>query len=147
MKLVLFSTDNSSVSLLLLILYKQSEQEIILQKLSNQHIRVAVVGNVDSGKSTLIGSLVSSSLDDGRGMARSTIMKHKHELTSGRTSTIGVHVLGLDDNYQTVSGSDYKDVVLKSNRLVSLMDLAGVSSKFERLDSKTAQSLVLLGCA
>jgi hypothetical protein len=36
-------------------------------------------------------------------------------------------VLGLDDNYQTVSGSDYKDVVLKSNRLVSLMDLAGVS--------------------
>lgn len=131
MELVLFSTDNNSVSLLLLILYKQSEQEIILQKLSSQHIRVAVVGNVDSGKSTLIGSLVSSSLDDGRGMARSTIMKHEHELKSGRTSTIGVNVLGIDDNYQTVSGSDYKDVVLKSNRLVSLMDLAGVSSKFE----------------
>ena len=100
--------------------------------MSNQHIRVAVVGNVDSGKSTLIGSLVSSSLDDGRGMARSAIMKHKHELTSGRTSTIGVHVLGLDDNYQTVSGSDYKDVVLKSNRLVSLMDLAGVSFEVQK---------------
>jgi hypothetical protein len=64
-------------------------------------------------------------------MARSTIMKHEHELKSGRTSTIGVNVLGIDDNYQTVLGSDYKDVVLKSNRLVSLMDLAGVSSKFE----------------
>lgn len=99
--------------------------------MSSQHIRVAVVGNVDSGKSTLIGSLVSSSLDDGRGMARSAIMKHEHELKSGRTSTIGVNVLGIDDNYQTVLGSDYKDVVLKSNRLVSLMDLAGVSSKFE----------------
>ena len=97
-----------------------------MQKMSNQHIRVAVVGNVDAGKSTLIGSLVSSTLDDGRGMARSAIMKHKHEIVTGRTSTIGVHLLGLDDKHQTVSG-DYKEVVLKSNRLVSLMDLADVS--------------------
>ena len=106
--------------------YPQSEQEIVLQKMSNQHIRIAVVGNVDAGKSTMIGSLVSSTLDDGRGMARSTIMRHKHEQDTGRTSTIGVNLLGLDDQYQTVSG-DYKEVVLKSNRLVSLMDLAGVS--------------------
>ena len=98
----------------------------MLQKMSNQHIRIAVVGNVDAGKSTMIGSLVSSTLDDGRGMARSTIMRHKHEQDTGRTSTIGMNLLGLDDQYQTVSG-DYKEVVLKSNRLVSLMDLAGVS--------------------
>lgn len=33
-------------------------------------IRVAVVGNVDSGKSTLVGVLTSGRLDNGRGLAR-----------------------------------------------------------------------------
>ena len=38
-------------------------------------IRVAVVGNVDSGKSTLVGVLTRSILDDGRGFARLKIFK------------------------------------------------------------------------
>jgi hypothetical protein len=36
-------------------------------------VRVAVVGNVDSGKSTLVGVLTRSTLDDGRGLARSKV--------------------------------------------------------------------------
>ena len=38
-------------------------------------IRVAVVGNVDSGKSTLVGVLTRSVLDDGRGFARMKVFK------------------------------------------------------------------------
>jgi GTPase len=34
-------------------------------------VRVAVIGNVDSGKSTLVGVLTRGMLDDGRGLARS----------------------------------------------------------------------------
>jgi GTPase len=34
-------------------------------------VRVAVIGNVDSGKSTMVGVLTRSMLDDGRGLARS----------------------------------------------------------------------------
>jgi GTPase len=32
--------------------------------------RIAVIGNVDSGKSTLVGVLTKSMMDDGRGSAR-----------------------------------------------------------------------------
>ena len=38
------------------------------------NIKIAVAGNVDSGKSTLIGVL-NNILDDGRGLARSLILK------------------------------------------------------------------------
>jgi len=52
-----------------------------------------VVGNVDAGKSTLIGTLTTDLLDDGRGSARQTVAKHKHEIDSGRTSDISVRSL------------------------------------------------------
>jgi GTPase len=38
-------------------------------------VRVAVIGNVDSGKSTLVGVLTRSILDDGRGLARAKVFK------------------------------------------------------------------------
>jgi len=38
-------------------------------------VRVAVVGNVDSGKSTLLGVLTHGVLDDGRGDARNLMNK------------------------------------------------------------------------
>ncbi|KAL6758892.1 hypothetical protein V8C86DRAFT_3133984 [Haematococcus lacustris] len=59
-------------------------------------VRVAVIGNVDSGKSTLVGVLTRSMLDDGRGLARSKVFKHAHEEATGRTSSIGQHTLCLD---------------------------------------------------
>jgi GTPase len=36
-------------------------------------VRVAIVGNVDSGKSTLIGVLTGGGLDNGRGLARARV--------------------------------------------------------------------------
>jgi GTPase len=36
-------------------------------------VRVAIIGNVDSGKSTLVGVLTRSMLDDGRGLARGKV--------------------------------------------------------------------------
>lgn len=58
-------------------------------------VRVAVIGNVDSGKSTMVGVLTRSMLDDGRGAARSKVFKHSHEGETGRTSAIGQHNLCL----------------------------------------------------
>ena len=95
--------------------------------MSDDHIRVAVVGNVDAGKSTLIGTLTSSTLDDGRGSGRAHVMKHKHELESGRTSTISTRLLGFDVNGKIVPGGPKSEstIATKSHRLVSLMDMAG----------------------
>jgi GTPase len=57
-------------------------------------IRVAVVGNVDAGKSTLLGVLTHGELDNGRGFARQRLFRHKHEMESGRTSSVGNDILG-----------------------------------------------------
>lgn len=59
-------------------------------------IRVAVVGNVDAGKSTLLGVLTHGELDNGRGHARQRLFRHKHEMESGRTSSVGNDILGFD---------------------------------------------------
>lgn len=58
--------------------------------------RVAVVGNVDAGKSTLLGVLIHGELDNGRGLARQKLFRHKHEAETGRTSSVGNDILGFD---------------------------------------------------
>jgi hypothetical protein len=58
-------------------------------------VRCAVVGNVDSGKSTTLGVLSRGALDDGRGKARVGLFRHKHEIESGRTSSVGMEVRKL----------------------------------------------------
>lgn len=55
-------------------------------------VRCAVVGNVDSGKSTTLGVLTRGALDDGRGRARVGLFRHKHEIETGRTSSVGMEV-------------------------------------------------------
>ena len=66
------------------------------------NIKIAVAGNVDSGKSTLIGVLSNNILDDGRGLARSLILKNKHEKETGRTSSITFNNLQQDSNVLTL---------------------------------------------
>lgn len=56
--------------------------------MSENDIRIAVIGNVDSGKSTLVGVLSKGITDDGRGLARSLVFNYSHEHANGRTSSI-----------------------------------------------------------
>ncbi|KAK1878117.1 GTP-binding protein 1 [Dissostichus eleginoides] len=69
-------------------------------------VRVAVVGNVDAGKSTLLGVLTHGELDNGRGFARQKLFRHKHEMESGRTSSVGNDILGFDQEGQVVNKPD-----------------------------------------
>jgi hypothetical protein len=59
--------------------------------LSTRNIRVAVVGNIDAGRIDPDRYVDTSSLDDGRGKSRTSIMKHRHEIESGRTSAASTH--------------------------------------------------------
>lgn len=68
--------------------------------------RVAVVGNVDAGKSTLLGVLTHGELDNGRGIARQKLFRHKHEMESGRTSSVGNDILGYDSKGEVVNKPD-----------------------------------------
>ena len=107
----------------------------ISETMSKRNIRIAVVGNVDAGKSTLIGTLTTSCLDDGRGKSRTSIMKHRHEIESGRTSTATTHLMGFRSTGEPIAGKDSirapnkskteDEVARESYRVITLMDLAG----------------------
>lgn len=95
-------------------------------------VRVAVVGNVDAGKSTLLGVLTHGALDDGRGTARLKLFRHKHEAETGRTSSVGNDILGFDSNGTIVnkpdshSGAlDWTQICRDSSKVLTFIDLAG----------------------
>lgn len=69
--------------------------------------RIAVVGNVDAGKSTLLGVLTHGELDNGRGVARQKLFRHKHEMESGRTSSVGNDILGFDASGNVVNKPEH----------------------------------------
>lgn len=70
-------------------------------------IRIGVIGNVDSGKSTTISVLANNIKDNGRGYARELVMIHDHEKDSGRTSAIAHSYIRFND------------------KTINLIDLAG----------------------
>jgi len=84
---------------------------------------------------SLIGTLKSGQLDNGRGLSREKIMIHRHEIETGRTSTIASHLLGYDEDSKPIFTHSEKggkkviktdaDVAAKATSLVSLTDLAG----------------------
>ncbi|CAM9951214.1 unnamed protein product, partial [Hapterophycus canaliculatus] len=103
---------------------------------SSVDIRIAMIGNVDSGKSTLIGVLSSSGLDDGRGAARSLVLRHRHEQENGRTSAVTMEIMGYAKDGQQVRSprqllplrferGRWAEVVNHSDRSVTLIDLCG----------------------
>ena len=73
-------------------------------EVEDDDVRVAMIGNVDSGKSTLIGVLTHAALDDGRGSARKLVLKHRHEQENGRTSAVTVELMGWSDSGEQVGG-------------------------------------------
>ncbi|KAH6913816.1 GTP-binding protein 1 [Coprinopsis sp. MPI-PUGE-AT-0042] len=103
-------------------------------------VRCAVVGNVDSGKSTTLGVLTRGVLDDGRGRARVGLFRHKHELETGRTSSVGMEILGFAPsgnpilpNVPATGDLDamrreklgWEEISLQAAKIVSFIDLAG----------------------
>jgi len=86
-------------------------------------VRICTVGNVDSGKSTLLGLLTQGLQDDGRGRARSAVFRHRHEMETGRTSCIATTTLGFDQTGQVVNyqvGSTKFQSILKHTLTVGL---------------------------
>lgn len=106
--------------------------EILIRKVpENQEfidLKLAVLGNVDAGKSTLLGVLTQGGLDNGRGRARLNLFRHLHEIQTGRTSCISHEILGFDSQGEIVNYSDSKtveEICEHSTKLITLIDLAG----------------------
>ena len=101
-----------------------------------RNIRIAMLGNVDSGKSTTSAILTSApgSTDDGRGAMREKIFNFAHEKGNGRTSSVAHEIMGFKaDGSQYVTAVSHTtrknkiwpDIVRNSARLVHLLDMCG----------------------
>ncbi|KAF7553660.1 hypothetical protein G7046_g7031 [Stylonectria norvegica] len=93
--------------------------------------RIAVVGNVDAGKSSMLGVLVKGDLDDGRGKARVNLFRHKHEIETGRTSSVGMEIMGFDTHGNVVTSDtpgrklSWEEIGKRSAKVITFSDLAG----------------------
>ena len=97
-----------------------------------KEIRLAVIGNVDSGKSTLVGCLTKGIKDDGRGYARKFVFNYQHETESGRTSSIAEEIIGFKDGKIINSGRltekknvSWKEIASQSDHVITFLDLCG----------------------
>jgi GTPase len=99
--------------------------------LTGDQLRVTLTGPTTSGKSTLLGTLSSGTLDNGRGKGRLGLLKHLHEVASGITSSVTQELVGYSDddiiNYAHSGVESWIDIhdFTRDGRLVYLLDSAG----------------------
>ena len=105
--------------------------------LHTDQLRVSLTGSTTSGKSSLLGTLSTSTLDNGRGKSRLSLLKHRHEIASGVTSSIVTELIGyyqVDDsspvnvvNFASGNVSSWNDIhsACELHKLVVLTDSAG----------------------
>lgn len=93
-----------------------------------EELRICVIGSVDSGKSTLTGVLTKGILDDGRGYARSKILRYHHEKESGRTSSVAQHFIRKRIVKDKIKNSNYDDKI-KIDKTDNSTDKEKVNSK------------------
>jgi len=77
---------------------RQTEEES-----PTEQLRISLTGSTTSGKSSLLGTLSTSTLDNSRGKSRLSLLKHRHEIATGVTSSVAPELIG----YQVASGKEY----------------------------------------
>ncbi|KAF9765683.1 hypothetical protein IL306_002016 [Fusarium sp. DS 682] len=94
-------------------------------------LRVTFTGPTTSGKSSLLGTLSTGTLDNGRGNSRLSLLKHRHEVVTGVTSSIAQELIGYKDhsilNYSHGNIESWVDIhdCSEGGRLVFVSDSAG----------------------
>lgn len=99
-----------------------------------EQIRISIAGPSTAGKSSLLGALTSSILDNGRGKSRLSLLKHRHEISSGITSSVAQELIGYADdeppsvvNYASGNVAAWDDIHAASlgGRMAFVSDLPG----------------------
>jgi len=102
---------------------------------ATEQLRVTLVGATTAGKSSLLGTLSTSTLDNGRGKSRLSLLKHRHEIASGVTSSVAQELIGYVKvrhdrspvvNYASGDVSSWPDIHNLADRLVFLSDSPGL---------------------
>ncbi|PUU73711.1 hypothetical protein B9Z19DRAFT_1103792 [Tuber borchii] len=123
-----------------------------------EQLRITLTGATTCGKTTLLGTLSTGEFDNGRGKSRISLLRHRHELASGITSSVTWEILGYmpEDskaepkpvscnrgpprlvNYASGNVSSWTDIhaAADGGRIVFLSDSAG-NPKFSRTTFKS----------
>ena len=108
--------------------------EILIRKVPEDSqfidIRIAVLGNVDVGKSTTISVLTHDEMDNGQGKARLNLLRHIHEIQSGRTSSISNEIMGFNNMGEVQNFGNCRsaeEICENSSKILTFIDLAGHS--------------------
>jgi hypothetical protein len=98
---------------------------------TTEQLRITLTGPTTSGKSSLLGTLSTGTLDNGRGKSRLSLLKHRHEIASGVTSSVAQELIGYKlsraINYASGNVSSWTDIhsSAENGRLVFVSDSAG----------------------
>lgn len=96
-----------------------------------EEVKVAMAGGVDSSKSSTVGVLISGQLDDGRGSARLKVFNFKHEVDTGRSSSISQQILGYEPDGKIVNHDtsikkiSWPEIAARSSKIIKFYDLCG----------------------
>ena len=120
-----------------------------------EQLRVSLTGSSASGKSSLLGTLSTSTLDNGRGKSRLSLLRHRHEIASGVTSSVAQELIGYRVpyraaevgeqaegdviNYAAGNVSSWNDMHSFADRLVFLSDSPGLA-KYSKSTIRTLTS-------
>lgn len=112
---------------------KGTVAKIIVGKDNNhqkKHLLVGVVGHVDHGKSTLVGTLTSGSLDNGSGRTRIYLDVQKHEIERGLSADLSFAVYGFREGKPVritnpLHKKEKSKVVEQCEKIVSFVDTVG----------------------
>lgn len=109
----------------------QSDNKSIAMKTVVSQLRITLTGPTTSGKSSLLGTLSTATLDNGRGKSRLSLLKHRHEIASGVTSSVAQELIGYNAdrviNYASGNVTTWTDIhaSAEDGRLVFVCDSAG----------------------
>ncbi|KAH8676817.1 hypothetical protein BGZ60DRAFT_468683 [Tricladium varicosporioides] len=98
---------------------------------TTEQLRITLTGPTTSGKSSLLGTLTTATLDNGRGKSRLSLLKHRHEIASGVTSSVTQELIGYNGheviNFASGNVSSWTDIHASAEdaRLVFVCDSAG----------------------
>jgi GTPase len=108
--------------------------------------RVALLGAKGSGKSTLVAALSAGQLDDGAGSARGSVVRHRHELEAGCTSSaISCWTVGLDGRGALVPPCrDDVSVASAGSEGHDLLSFRGAAPSDARVHARSASTVALL---
>ena len=83
----------------------------------------------------MLGVLVKGELDDGRGKARVNLFRHKHEIETGRTSSVGMEIMGFDTTGNVITSETPASRFISSHRKQLILMMTQGNSLGRRLES------------